>query len=252
MSHSFKFRQEIKEGQPLIGTIQTLDSPEVSEIISTAGYDWLFVDLEHSTLDPGAAQRILQTVGSRCPCILRVPGHDEVWIKKILDTGAAGILFPKVNSAPEAKRIVDLCKYPPQGRRSVGLARAQGYGMAFRDYVDTANHDIAVVMQIEDIKAVDNIESIVKVPGIDALFLGPYDLSASMGKAGQVKDPDVLRQIQKVRTVCLEARLALGIFTVNPHEVNAFIKEGYTLIAVGIDTSILAKTMKENLAAIRK
>ncbi len=251
MVNSFQFKQKIQTRQPMIGSMLTLDSSEVAEIYAAAGYDWLFVDMEHSTLDPKSAQRILQAVGNSCPCVLRPPCFDEAWIKKTLDTGAAGILLPRVNSAAQAQQILRFCKYPPTGCRSVGLTRAQGYGTQFEEYLAHANHDIAVIIQIEDIAAINNIEEIVAVPGIDALFIGPYDLSGSMGKTGQVKDPEVLAQIEKVRRAGLEAGLAVGIFTVNPADVKSLLQQGFTLITVGVDTSILSKTLKETLQLIR-
>lgn len=245
MAFSFKFKQKIKEGKPLIGTLQTLDSTEITEILVSAGFDWLWVDLEHSTLDVQGAQRIVQTAGSACSCIIRAPSHDEVWIKKLLDTGADGIILPRVNSADEAARISRLCHYPPEGHRSVGLTRAHGYGLSFQDYVETANKKIAVILQIEHIEAVKNIETIVKVPGIDALIIGPYDLSGSMGKIGQVKDPEVQQQIEKVRRVCLDAGMPVGIFTANPEDVKSLIEKGFTVIAMGIDTMIISQTIKQ-------
>jgi 2-keto-3-deoxy-L-rhamnonate aldolase RhmA len=117
--------------------------------------------------------------------------------------------------------------------------------MSFQDYVDTANQKIAVILQIEHIDAVNNIEAIVKVPGIDALFIGPYDLSGSMGKIGQVKDPEVQQQVDKVRRVCLEAGMAVGIFTSNPDDVKSFIEKGYTVIAVGIDTMVISQRIRQ-------
>lgn len=252
MYHGFQLKQKLKEKKPLIGMLQTLDSPEVTEILAGAGFDWIFVDLEHSTLDARSAQRILQAAAGNCPCVLRAPCHDEAWIKKLLDAGSAGILFPRVNSAEEAERIVRYCKYPPLGSRSVGLSRAHSYGLNFQQYVDTANDDIAVVIQIEDIRAVENIDDIVRVPGIDALFIGPYDLSGSMGKPGQVSDPEVMEKIELTRRKGLEAGLAMGIFTVNPEDVKGFIQKGYTLIAVDIDTSLLAKTVKKTLQLIKE
>jgi 2-keto-3-deoxy-L-rhamnonate aldolase RhmA len=138
-----------------------------------------------------------------------------------------------------------LCKYPPQGRRSVGLARAQGYGVNFNHYVQNANDNVAVIMQIEDIQAVNNIHDIVKVSGIDVLFIGPYDLSASMGKPGQVKDPEVVEKIETVRQTCLKAGIATGIFTADPKDVKGFVQLGYTVIAVGIDSASFAKKAAE-------
>ncbi len=245
------FKQRIKEGKPLIGIIQALNSPEVTEILVSCGFDWLWIDLEHSAMEVEAAQRLLQAAGSRCPCVIRVPCGDEVWIKKLLDTGPAGIIIPQVKSARQASEIVSFSKYSPLGSRSVGVSRAQGFGITFREYVEQANDSIAVIPQIEHIDAVNDIDAIVKVPGIDALIVGPYDLSASMGKIGQVNDPEVLQQIEKVRQVCLEAGMPLGIFTVNPEEVNTLVLKGFTLIAVGIDSMFLGQYLTQILKTIK-
>ena len=243
MAFMFNFRQKLKEGKPLIGTLQALNSPEVTEMLVAAGFDWLWVDLEHSTIDGEGAQRILQAAGSNCPCVLRVPSGDQVWIKKLLDIGPAGVIIPLVRSAREAARIVQFCRYPPEGTRSVGLSRAHGYGMRFSEYLANANQNVAVIMQIEDI---------VKVPGIDALMIGPYDLSGTMGKIGQVDHPEVQAQVERVRQVCLDTGMPLGIFTTNPEDAKPLIKKGYTLIAVGIDTIFLGQSLEQALKIIKK
>lgn len=251
MVSSFRFREKLKEGKPLIGTVQTLNSPEVTEILAAVGFDWLFIDLEHSILDIGGAQRILQAAGPQCPCVIRPPSQEEVWIKKILDTGAAGIIVPRVKSAEEAARIVKCSKYPPEGDRSVGLSRAHGYGLSFREYVNNANREIAVILQIEHIDAVRDIETIVKIPGIDGLLVGPYDLSGSMGKIGQVNDPEVQQQIQRVRQVCLEVNMVLGIFTANPDDVKPLVEKGFSLIALGIDTMLMGQYLRELVQSVK-
>jgi 2-dehydro-3-deoxyglucarate aldolase/4-hydroxy-2-oxoheptanedioate aldolase len=245
MTDSPDFKQKLKQKQPQIGTVQELASAEVTEILAGAGFDWIWMDMEHSAIDVPCMQRMLQAGQHLCACIVRSPSHDEVWIKKILDAGADGIILPLVNSAEEAEKIIQLCKYPPEGRRSVGLARAHGYGMSFQKYIDEANQTISIILQIEHIDAVNNIEAIVKVPGIDALIIGPYDLSGSMGKIGQVNDPEVQEQIEKVRQTCLNANMPMGIFTPNPEEVKTLIKKEYCLIAVGIDTMLMGKAVKE-------
>jgi 2-keto-3-deoxy-L-rhamnonate aldolase RhmA len=252
MAFMFNFRQEIKEGKPLIGTLQTLNSPDITEMLVAAGFDWLFIDLEHSTIDVEGAQRILQAAGSNCPCVIRVPCGDQVWIKKLLDIGPAGVIIPQVKSAREAAEIVQFCRYPPEGTRSVGLSRAHGYGMRFDEYIANANQNVAVIIQIEHINAVKEIEDIVKIPGIDALLVGPYDLSGTMGKIGQVKDPEVQAQVEKVRQVCLDTGMPLGIFTTNPEEVKPLIEKGYTVIAVGIDTIFLGRALKQAMEIIKQ
>ena len=252
MAFSFHFRRRLKEGKPLTGAIQALNSPEVTEILAAVGFDWLWVDLEHSAIDVPGLQRILQAAGTYCPCLVRSPSHREVWIKKILDAGPAGIIVPRVNSAEEAAAIVGFCRYPPEGCRSVGLSRAQGYGLTFQEYVDHANDDIALILQIEHIAAVKAIADIVKVPGVDALLVGPYDLSASMGKTGRVTDPEVQQHIEIVRQVCLKAGMPLGIFTTRPEEVKPLIEKGYRLIGVGVDSLYLGQALKQALETIRQ
>jgi len=251
MELSMNFNQRIKKKKPLIGTIHALNSPEVTEILASVGFDWLWIDLEHSAIGIQEAQHLLQAAGNKCSCIVRVPSSEEVWIKKVLDTGPDGIIVPQVKSALQANAIVRFSRYSPLGTRSVGLSRAHGYGIKFQEYIDQANDSVSLILQIEHIDAVKEIEAIVKVPGIDALLIGPYDLSTSMGKIGQVNDSEVQKQIEKVRQVCLKAGMPLGIFTTQPDDVKSLIEKGYTLIGVGIDTLFLGQTLKQTLAYIK-
>lgn len=133
------FRSRLRHKERMIGTLITLPAPEVAEIMSEVGYDWLFIDTEHGPFDAQSAQSIFQAVDHRCPCVVRIPVNDEVWIKKVLDIGAAGIIAPGVKSGAEAERIVQMCKYPPRGTRGVGIGRAHGYGLNFQEYVTHAN-----------------------------------------------------------------------------------------------------------------
>jgi 2-dehydro-3-deoxyglucarate aldolase len=233
----------LRNRETLVGTIVTLSSPAVAELLSEAGFDWLFVDVEHSPLDWQAAQALLQA--TRCPCIVRVPLCDEISIKRALDIGAAGIIVPQVNSRAEAERVVRYAKYPPQGTRGVGIARAHGYGSRFQEYVSRANDEIAVIVQAEHIEAVNHIRDIASVAGIDAVLIGPYDLSTSMGKAGQVNDPAVLQAIARIITECDACNMPLGIFGMTPEAVKPYIQAGYSLIAVGVDTVLLANAASQ-------
>ena len=132
-----RFRAKLQAGELLVGTIVTLPTPEIAELLTSLGFDWLFIDTEHAPFDARDAQRLLQAAGRDCPCLVRVPAGDEVWIKKALDIGATGVIVPQVNSPERAAQIVRLCKYPPEGVRGVGIARAHGYGARFQDYVTT-------------------------------------------------------------------------------------------------------------------
>jgi 2-dehydro-3-deoxyglucarate aldolase len=246
-----QFRKRLRSGDLLIGTMVTLGSPEVAEILAGVGFDWLFLDAEHSPFEAAGIQRVLQGAGSEMPCLVRLSAAEEVPIKKALDVGAAGIIAPKVNSAEEAESVVRLAKYAPLGTRGVGLGRAQGYGLRFQEYVDRANADVAVVIQAEHVQAVENIEAIVQVAGIDAVLVGPYDLSASLGRLGEVGHPEVVSAIERVTQVCQAAGIPLGAFGVSAEAVKPYVERGYTLIVVGVDTMMLGEAARHMLARVQ-
>ena len=204
-----QFRQRLRSGELLVGTMVTLGSPEVAEILASVGFDWLFLDAEHGPFEAPVMQRVLQGAGSEMPCLIRVSASEEVAIKKALDVGAAGIIAPMVNSDKQAEKVVRLSKYAPLGTRGVGLGRAQGYGLRFQEYVDRANEDVAVIIQAEHIEAVENMEAIVQVAGIDAVLVGPYDLSASLDRLGEVSHPEVVSACKMIPAATMGE--ALGI-----------------------------------------
>lgn len=235
------FRERLKRGDRLIGTLLTLDAPAVAEILSRAGYDWLFLDLEHSAMGPIEAQRMLQAVGDRVPTLVRVESCDEVGIRKALDIGAAGIIVPQIHSRAEAETAVRLAKYPPAGSRGVGLGRATLFGNHFADYLARANRETAVVVQIEHVDAVADIGAIAAVEGVDALFVGPYDLSASMGLPGKVAAPEVTDAIAKVLATTRSAHIAAGIFAAGASAAKDYMAQGFSLIAMGTDGLLLGQ-----------
>lgn len=244
------FRQRLRRGDLMIGTIVSLDSPEVIEVLAAAGFDWFFLDAEHAPQSPLGLQRLIQ-VARDVPCVVRLPNQDEIWIKRALDIGAAGIIVPQVNTAEQARMIVKHAKYPPQGSRGVGVARAHGYGYGVADYISRANEETAVIIQAEHCDAVRNIGEIAAVSGIDAIFVGPYDLSASLNKTGQVTDPEVVTAIDTVTRAALARALRLGIFGIAAEAVRPRIAEGYTLLACGVDTMLLAQQARAVCAALR-
>lgn len=245
------FRQKLLGGETLLGTMITLPSPEMIEIMVDAGFDWLFIDCEHATFDSHVAQSLLQAAGEKCPCVVRVPCSDDVWIKKMLDIGAAGIIVPQVNSPQQAVQAIRSCKYPPQGTRGVGLGRAHRYGAKFSEYLENANNDVAVILQAEHIDAVHCIDEIVTLPGVDAILIGPYDLSASLGKIGKVDDHQVVEAIDKVRQSCLRNERCLGYFGVSSEAVKPYMDQGYTLITVGVDVVFAGLAAADALSALQ-
>jgi 2-dehydro-3-deoxyglucarate aldolase/4-hydroxy-2-oxoheptanedioate aldolase len=246
------FKSRLTQGEALIGAFICLPSPESAELFAELGYDWLIIDTEHGPYGELTAQRMLQAVGRRCPAVVRVPSNEDVWIKKALDIGAAGVLVPLVNTPETARRVSRACRYAPEGTRGMGGARAHRYGIGFQSYVTGANRAVAAIIQAEHIEAVENIEAIADVPGIDAIFVGPYDLSASMGKPGQVNDPEVQAAVRKIRDATLRAGLRLGIYCSDPESARDFVRQGFTLIGMSTDLNYLFQSAGAALAAVRK
>ncbi len=231
--------------QPFLGTLVTTDSAEVVEVISSCGFEWLFFDVEHSPLlEPATVQRLLQVVQGTCYSVVRVPENGEAWIKRMLDTGCDGVLVPHVNNGRDAERAVRAAKYPPDGSRSVGIARAHRYGLGFRDYLERANEDIAVIVQVEHVQAVRNIEEILAVSGVSAVFIGPYDLSGSMDRLGYIQEPRVTQAVDFVRQRCGEAGMPVGIFAPEIKSARAELEKGTSFVAVGSDLGYLASSAK--------
>ncbi len=245
------FRRRVCSGEVLVGTIVSLNSPQVAEILSDAGFDWLFIDAEHGAYDPLAVEALIQATGDRTPCLVRIPVHEEAWIEKMLDVGASGIIAPQVNTVAQARQVVNYSKYPPQGERGVGIARAQRYGVQFENYLAQANDALLTVIQIEHKDAVDNIRELVTVAGVDVLFIGPYDLSTSLGIPGQVDDPAVQESIAEVLGVCREAGRVPGIFGIAPDTVSRYVEMGFTLVGVGVDAMFLSQAASQALRDVR-
>jgi len=246
------FNNRLKNKETLIGTLISLSSLETAEILADVGFDWFFVDLEHSPMGPMEAQAILQVVGERAECVLRVPLNDEIWIKKALDTGAHAIMVPQVNTQEDARRAVRYSKYPPMGTRSLGVGRAHGYGAKLQAYIDRANLDTVVIVQVEHIEAVRNIEAIISTEEINAILIGPYDLSASMGYLGQVENPEVQAAIAKVHRICQDNGMPLGIFVADVDRARAYIQEGYNLIAASGDILMLSQTARKVVDSLKR
>ena len=239
------FKARLKAGEKLYGTMISLPCAATAEIIAEVGLDWFFIDGEHGPLEISDIGDILRAVGDKVACIVRVPEAAEVPIKKVLDMGAAGIIVPQVNTAQQAANVVRWAKYSPLGQRGVGLGRAHGYGLRFGEYIATANDQTVVMVQAEHALAVENIDAIVRVPGIDALQLGPYDLSASMGKMGQIDDPKVVAAIDRIMNAGLAAGLAIGCFGLSAESIKTYVDRGSNLICAGVDTMLLGKAAKE-------
>ncbi len=245
------FRSKLQQGETLFGSIVSMPCAASAEILADVGYDWLFVDAEHGPLGTNEMATIIQAVDHRIPCVVRVTTAEEAQIKRALDLGATGIIAPQVNTAEHAAAVVSYCRYAPEGARGVGIGRVHGYGTKFQSYVDKANQETTVIVQIEHIDAVHAVESIVQVPGIDAILLGPYDLSASLGKMGKVDDPEVVSAIDRVTQACKKINMPLGYFGVSAEAVQTYKEKGYTLLVTGTDALFMIESAQHTLKQIK-
>jgi 2-keto-3-deoxy-L-rhamnonate aldolase RhmA len=244
------FVERLADMKPLIGSLVSTSSTEVAEALSLCGFEWLFLDVEHSVLDLASAQHILQAVAPQSYGVIRLPDNSAEHFKKALDTGCDGIVVPMINSVSDAERAVSFAKYTPLGKRSIGLARAQGYGLNFNEYLKSANNKIALILQIEHKDAVAHVEEIVAVPGVDAIFIGPYDLSASMGLLGQTSAPEVVEAMVRVRHACVNAKVPHGSFCMTANQAQDEIAGGGRLIVLGTDLLFMTSNAKVALASL--
>ena len=249
-----KLRRALLDRSLSLGTWVQIGHPASAEILARAGFDWVCVDLEHGGIDLETMTDIFRTLdGFDCVPVARLPLNDPIWIHRTLDAGARGLIIPMVKTAAEADAAVREAKYPPRGARGFGYSRANMHGMDFDDYIASANDEIAMVMQIEHKDAIGNLDAILEVDGVDGLFIGPLDLSGSMGLTGQMTHPDVVAALDTYRDACARHNTTAGMHVVRPtpQNVQDAIAKGYTLIALGVDTVFLDGGATDALHAAR-
>ena len=245
----------MKNNNITIGTWITLSHFSIPEILSEAKFDWLCIDMEHSVIDYYEAEQLIATIQSKnITPYVRVGENNPRIIKRVLDAGAQGLIIPMINSKEDAIKAVNAAKYPPSGKRGVGLARAQKYGLGFEEYLKKANTEIKIIAQIEHIDAINNLESILKVDGIDGTMIGPYDLSGSMGKPGKYNDKDVQDVLEKYKTISKKIKnKVMGYHVIEPDykEVLKKINEGYNFISFSLDTLFLGTKCIEEMNLLK-
>ena len=236
------FKHALAKGEVQIGLWCSLCSPIATEIVSHSGFDWLLIDTEHSPNEvPSVLAQLQAAQAGTASCIVRAAWNDMVLIKRILDIGAQTVLLPFVQNAEEAKRAVASTRYPPQGVRGITASgRASRYGRV-KDYLRNAGSEICVLIQVETRDALARIEEIASVDGIDGVFIGPNDLSASFGHIGNWGHPEVQAALADAVTRLKKIGKPAGILTPNEEEAKKFIQWGYTFVAVGADLGLLAK-----------
>ena len=243
MSLNNTFKKKLKRGNPVIGCWLSSGNPINAEIVATAGYDAVVIDHEHGPGHLQGAISILQALGEDGPTpIMRVPWNDSVYIKRALDIGVMGIIVPYVQNADEARAAVAACHYPPDGIRGVAphAARCSRWGMRLDEYLSELKEKIIVICQIETEEAINNIPEIAAVPGVDMLFMGPSDISASIGKVLKAEDPTVKRLYTKCESRMLETGKFLGTVTRPGKTTEWTYRKGFQFVIAGSDTKLLA------------
>lgn len=236
-----------------LGSWVTVGHPYIAELMSSFDFDWLCIDMEHSAISYGElAVLILAIEKNNCIPIVRVGKNDELEIKKVLDAGAKGLIIPQVCSKNDAEKAVKFSRYQPNGERGVGLSRAQGFGFNFDNYKNKIEKEIFVIALIEHKDAIKNINEILSVEGISGSIIGPYDLSASYGKPGELDNQEVINALSEYEKTLELSHKPIGFHAVNSssEEINKKIAVGYKFIGLSLDTLLLGNACKDILKKI--
>ncbi|MBX3606121.1 MAG: 2-dehydro-3-deoxyglucarate aldolase [Piscinibacter sp.] len=250
--NSFRHLLKASGAHPPVGTWISSASPVVAEAVGHAGFDWGVLDMEHSPLDTLDVVHLLQALaGTKMVPVLRLPWNDPVTVKRVLDAGATTLMFPFIETAEEAARAVAATRYPPEGTRGLaGATRASRYGTQ-PNYFAQANRQIGVIVQLETVAAVRRLEQIAAVDGVDALFVGPGDLSASLGHIGQFTHPAVMDQLAKAAQRCRALGKPVGTIGDSPEVAAQYRAAGFDFIAIGSDLSLLMRAARSVIGALR-
>lgn len=229
--------------------------PALAELMASCGFEWLAVDLEHGSVDISDCLNLVQAIrGQGVTPMARLPYKDTIWIRRVLDAGFMGLIVPMIDTAEEASDVVSAAKYPPEGKRGIGFAAANMYGIRMNEYMTTANKDIKVICQVETTAGVENVDEILSVRGVDGVFMGPYDLSGSYGVLGQFDHPLMVSAYETVLSACAKRSKLAGIHVVqpDPDEVARRLRQGFDFIALSLDVTMLAESCSTLLAAAAK
>jgi len=241
-------KARLAAGETCVGSWLSLGSLETAEMMARAGFDWLAIDMEHTGLSAGDLVDLIRLVDmAGVAPLVRVGENHPLLIKRALDAGAQGVIVPMVGSVEEAEAAVRSASYPPRGVRGVGLYRAQDYGLDFPGYRDWINDNTLVAIQIEHKDAIDPLPAMLEVDGVDAFFIGPYDLSGSFGRPGEFDNPDVADALERINQIVKSGvRPASGTHVVDPDpaKLKAAIAEGHRFVAFSSDLLIFSHALK--------
>jgi len=244
-------KKKLYGGKVSLGSWIQIGHPAVAEILGSVGFDWIAADMEHTDIGIREFTELSRGLAGKGSIPLaRVRENNTLAIRQVLDSGAWGVIVPLVSSAEEARRAVQAAKFPPEGIRGTAFFRANQYGRTFDEYVQRANEDILVIVMIETSKAVEEIDAIVSVDGVDGAFIGPYDLSLSYGIPGQLSDPRMVDAKKKIVNSCAHVGKAAGLHQVNctTESIVDAVDSGFTFIALGMDTVFIDSSARSAIA----
>ena len=253
-----KLKQALRNRKKLFASWISYSHPSITETFAKAGFDFIAIDMEHSTINQSESQRIIAACQSEgVPTLPRPVSHSNDTIKPLLESGADGILIQMVNSAKEVSKLISNIKYPPVGRRSYGVSRTQGYGFDFQNYITNWNKTSIFMVQIESLDGVNNIDEILSFDQIDGVMIGPYDISGSLGVPGELNHPKVIEASKKVIKACEKFGKSCGTQLNNPNQqnINYLFDMGYTYAILGSDLFVLwkwADKMQKIITEFRK
>jgi len=247
-------RAKLKEGRTAVGFLVTMPSVALAQTLAHSGVDWLMIDLEHGPIDLASAHAMIAaTAGSDCAPLVRVPSTEPWLAKPALDAGAFGLVFPMISSRAQAEATVRALRYPPAGERGFGPFYAPArWGLSTEDYLARANDELLDVVLIEHVDALEELDQIVAVPGVDVALIAPFDLSLSLGVAGQRDHPEVRRAVAEAERKILAGGCLLGGLALTAEEANAKIERGYRLIVLGYDTALIGGAAAKLLEGLRR
>ena len=245
-------KAKLKAGKPCVGTWVLSPNSETVEQLAALGFDWLVFDIEHGAFTLPQVQAMMQAMSSFPDCLpmVRVPINEPVYFKWALDMGATGIVVPMVNSKEDAERAVKSAKYPPEGFRGCGPRRASQYYVNYTEYMESANNEVLVVVMIETQAALDNLDSILSVKGVDAVFIGPNDLMLNLGIFLQTEHPKFRDALNKTLTSCRNNGVAPGMHC-KDHNISDAIAQGFQFVALADDDTFLQMGAKECLGKVK-
>jgi 4-hydroxy-2-oxoheptanedioate aldolase len=231
-------KQRLAAGKKALGCWLHLNSPIATEMLSLCGYDFLLIDNEHGAASLSDSIALLQAMsGSPTTSMMRVPWNDPVYLKRALDAGVESVMIPAIETREQAEQAVRACRYPPRGFRGSAyqIVRGASYGIDAPDYRETAHDNLLVILQIESKRAVDNVEAIAAVDGVDMLLIGPNDLAGSVGKLGNIEDPEVMAMVDRIEKVAKASGKKLGSIAFADRTPQQMFDHGYDLIVASTD-----------------